>query len=53
MDCGFTIFCRVKFQFLLNKFLEVIWDYVASFAAVVRGALREEMKRIQEKGASH
>ena len=53
MDSGFTIFCRVKFQFLLNKFLLVIWAYVASLAAVIRGALRDEMKRIQEKGASH
>ena len=53
MDSGFTIFCRVKFQFLLNKFLQVIWAYVPSFAAVIRGALRDEMKRIQEKGASH
>lgn len=31
----------------------MIWAQLASFAAVIRGALRDEMKRIQEKGAFH
>ena len=45
MDSGFAVFCRVKFQ--------VIWAYLASFAAVIRGALRDEIKRIEDKGAFH
>ena len=52
MDSDFKIICRVKFKFLFDKFNTDL-AYLASFAAVICGALRDEMKRIQEKGASH
>ena len=51
MDSGFTIFCRVKFKFLFDKFKTDL-ACLASFAAVVCGALRDDIKRIEDKGAS-
>lgn len=48
---GFTIFCRVKFKFLFDKFKTDL-ACLASFAAVVCGALRDDIKRIEDKGAS-
>ena len=51
MDSGFTIFCWVKFKFLFDKFKTDL-ACLASFAAVVCGALRDDIKRIEDKGAS-
>lgn len=42
----------MKFKFLFNKFNTDL-AYLASFAAVVCGALRDDIKRIKDKGASY
>lgn len=52
MGSVFTIFCKVKFKFLLHKFKTDL-GVSSLLAAVICGAFPDHIKRIEDKGAFH